>query len=71
MKTLLLLMIVFIHTNCAVVDTTAVYVCESRNATRYHYKRNCRGLGNCTYKVAKITLSNAKKSGKKLCRWED
>lgn len=48
-----------------------VYVCDSQNATRYHYKANCRGLSNCKHVIIHISFKDAKKRGKTLCKWED
>ncbi|MBL4676906.1 MAG: hypothetical protein JKY70_11990 [Mucilaginibacter sp.] len=48
-----------------------VYVCDSPNAKRYHLKEHCRGLSNCTYTIIKVSVDQAKKSGKTLCHWED
>jgi len=67
MKPVLLLLLLLTNPGCA--DQT-VYVCDSRNALRYHLKDNCRGLRNCTYRVLKITLDEAKREGKTLCKWE-
>jgi 5-bromo-4-chloroindolyl phosphate hydrolysis protein len=50
---------------------STVYVCDSRNAKRYHLKENCRGLSNCSYQIIEISLDKAKKDGKTLCHWED
>ncbi|TDO24865.1 hypothetical protein CLV32_1159 [Pedobacter duraquae] len=47
-----------------------VYICNSGNATKYHYSATCRGLGTCQYKVTKISLEDAKSKGKTLCKWE-
>jgi hypothetical protein len=52
-------------------DDTNVYICDSKTATKYHLKKDCRGLNACKSKVVKITLTDAKKEKKKLCGWED
>ena len=49
---------------------TTVYVCDSPNAIRYHLTPKCRGLSNCSHRIIKMTLEDAKKSGKTLCHWE-
>jgi 5-bromo-4-chloroindolyl phosphate hydrolysis protein len=51
-------------------NSTTVYLCDSKNATRYHYKSNCKGLSNCSYKVVQSTVESARKTGKTLCKWE-
>jgi len=68
MKTLSIFSFLF-----AVINFTApktVYVCDSRNAVRYHLKENCKGLKNCTYRTLKLTEEQAKKQGKTLCKYE-
>jgi hypothetical protein len=68
MKKVLLLLLLVINISCT--DSITVYVCNSRNARQYHYKPDCRGLSNCTYRVVKTTIGKAKKQGKTLCSWE-
>jgi 5-bromo-4-chloroindolyl phosphate hydrolysis protein len=67
MKTALLTLLLI---NISCTDTATVYICDSKNATKYHYSPTCRGLANCSYKIVKITLEEAKKRGKTLCKWE-
>lgn len=51
---------------------TKVFICVSEGAYAYHYKKNCRGLGNCKHEIKEVTLEEAFKKGKKkLCGWED
>lgn len=69
MKNSLLLLLLAINLGCK--DSTIVYVCDSRNATGFHYRQDCRGLSNCTYRVVKKTIKEAKQQGKTLCKWED
>ncbi len=47
-----------------------VYICNGPNATKYHKKASCRGLSNCQYKLAQVSLETARKSKKVLCSWE-
>jgi hypothetical protein len=68
MKVAVLIPFLFASMSCK--DTT-VYVCDSPNAKKYHYSATCRGLSNCTYRVVKKTMKEAKKQGKTLCKWED
>lgn len=68
MKIGLLIWLLFTNMGCS--DPAMVYVCDSRNALRYHLKEHCRGLNNCTYRVIKVSLAEAKKEGKTLCHWE-
>ncbi|HRE78835.1 MAG TPA: hypothetical protein PLL09_13540 [Flavobacterium sp.] len=48
-----------------------VYICNSKNATKYHKKEFCRGLGACKKETKKVTLKEAKDLGLTLCGWED
>lgn len=47
-----------------------VYVCDSKNAARYHYKSDCRGLNNCRHRIVNMPVETAKKANKTLCKWE-
>ncbi|MFT3822853.1 MAG: hypothetical protein QM731_02990 [Chitinophagaceae bacterium] len=67
MKSLLFISLVIINSTCT---TTTVYICDSKNAIRYHYKENCRGLSNCHYRIIETTLDSAKMQNKTLCEWE-
>lgn len=68
MKTVLLLLLLLWSTGCG--DKEMVYVCDSGNAVRYHLKEHCRGLSNCTYRILKLSLDEARQQGKSLCKWE-
>ncbi|MFF5381870.1 hypothetical protein [Pedobacter suwonensis] len=69
MKTLSLLIFLFANMiTCK--ETTTVYICNSPGAKKYHNSSNCRGLSNCTYKIVKVDIEQAKKDGKTLCGWE-
>lgn len=48
-----------------------VYICNSKNAKKYHLTENCQGLRNCKSETIKITLAKAKDQGKTLCGFED
>ena len=50
---------------------TNVYICKGKYSKKYHYKKNCRGLSNCSTSTYKITLSEAKKLKRTLCGHED
>jgi len=67
MKALLITFLLFNSVRCT---TTTVYICDSPNAIRYHYKANCRDLSNCSHRIIQISLEEAKKSNKTLCHWE-
>ncbi|MFI5161221.1 MAG: hypothetical protein ACHQHN_08080 [Sphingobacteriales bacterium] len=68
MKILLMLLVLFSGITCR--DTTTVYICDSRGAKRYHLTANCRGLSNCSHRIIRMTMDEAKKRGKTLCGWE-
>ncbi len=52
-------------------DKTEVYICNSKTSTKYHYKKDCRGIKNCKSKIIKITKQKAKDDERTLCGWED
>ncbi|WP_188360988.1 hypothetical protein [Flavobacterium orientale] len=52
-------------------STEKVYICNSKNATKYHKKEFCRGLNACKKETVKVTLQEAKNKGLTLCSWED
>lgn len=67
MKLLLFASLLTGFINCS---SGTVYVCDSKNATKYHLKENCRGLNNCKHQIIKIDIEKAKQSGRTLCGWE-
>lgn len=51
---------------------TSVYICNSSTAKKYHFSKECRGLGACKHDIKKVTLKEAKGKYKRtLCGWED
>lgn len=66
MKTLLLLFI--LAGSKPNPNVTVAYICMG--AKKYHLNSNCRGLSSCQHKIIKMSLTEAQKSGKTLCRWE-
>lgn len=48
-----------------------VYVCQSKDATKYHYNPTCRGLNACKHIIVKKSIEEAKSNGLTLCGWED
>lgn len=68
MKMLLFICFLFYTVGCA--DSRTVYICNSKNARKYHYTANCRGLSDCQYRIVKTTLEIATRSNKTLCEWE-
>lgn len=53
------------------ISETYVYVCNSTGSTRYHLKKDCRGLKPCKATIKKVTKVSAEKVGRTLCKWED
>ena len=52
-------------------QTTTVYLCYGEYSTKYHFKKDCRGLSNCSTDIEKTTLTEAKKKKRTICGWED
>ncbi len=69
MKTLFLLILLSTSNSCT-TDPKFVFLCDSKGGKKYHLKEHCRGLSNCSHKIIKVTLEDAKKRGKTLCGWE-
>jgi hypothetical protein len=40
-------------------NSETVYICDSKNATKYHSKENCGGLQNCKAEIKEIKKSEA------------
>ncbi|WP_228236842.1 hypothetical protein [Allomuricauda sp. M10] len=55
----------------SVNSDTNVYICMGKGSKKYHYRKNCRGLSNCSTKINEVTLAKAKEMGRTLCGWED
>jgi len=47
-----------------------VYICNNKDADKYHYSSTCRGLSNCQHKLVKSDEPSARKKGMTLCGWE-
>ncbi|SMG14185.1 hypothetical protein SAMN05661096_00653 [Marivirga sericea] len=69
LKSSLLFVTILLFSFNTVVDH--VYICDSKNAKKYHYKKDYRGLIACKAAVVKVTLADAKDSKRTLCGWED
>ncbi|ATL46737.1 hypothetical protein COR50_05870 [Chitinophaga caeni] len=48
-----------------------VYICNGKYSKKYHLVEKCRGLRNCSTKIEKVSLGEAKDKGRTLCGWED
>lgn len=62
--------LVFLFLTSFSSDIDEVYICKGPQSKKYHYRKDCRGLSNCTTDTYTVTLSEAKKLGRTLCGWE-
>lgn len=46
-----------------------VYICDSKGATKYHSKEDCRGLNNCKADIISIDKKEAIKKEREECGW--
>ena len=53
-----------------VPKTDYVYICEGPYSKVYHKSDKCRGLSNCSTKIYKVTLEEARKMGRRPCKIE-
>lgn len=49
---------------------TSVYICDSPNAKKYHFKKDCSGLKRCTHTIKSLTKDEAVKRGYSVCKAE-
>ncbi len=68
MKSCLYISLLLITSGCAERN---VFVCESDQSVKYHYKVNCIGIQKCRYKIVEISIDSAMNQGKSLCSWEN
>ena len=50
-------------------DADKVYICDSRYSKCYHRTDKCEGLDLCNSEVRAITLSEARKQGRRPCNY--
>lgn len=48
-----------------------VYICVSKDASKYHFDKYCRGLQRCTHEIERTTKSDAVYRGYSICGYED
>lgn len=65
------LFLVLTSFDVSVNSDTTVYICMGKGSKKYHYRKNCRGLSNCSTKIHEVTLKKAKEMDRTLCGWED
>lgn len=71
MKKLTALALIFLLTTSFIGIDTKVFICKGKSSKKYHLKKSCRGLSNCSTDTYEITLSKAKELKRGLCGWED
>lgn len=72
MKTLLLSLVAgFLMSASAPFTASDVYICNGPSSKKYHLVEDCRGLNNCSTKIEKVTLQQAKDKGRTICGFED
>lgn len=49
-------------------NSTYVYICTGPKAEVYHSTPKCSGLNRCSDEVVKVSLSKAKKMGRRACK---
>jgi hypothetical protein len=59
----------------AIVSKTAaateyVYLCEGPYSKVYHASPDCKGLSRCSTRIEKVTLEEARKEGRRPCKFE-
>lgn len=67
----LIVLFSFLYFTSFTKTAEVVYVCQSKGATKYHYKETCRGLNACKHNIVKKSIKDAKAIGLTLCGWED
>lgn len=70
MKALITLLFLF-TINFQTYIVSDVYICDSKDAKKYHYSKTCRGLNACKHNIIKKTKSDSQNLGLTLCGWED
>ena len=72
MKQLLLLFALFFPSSLTPspneVSASYVYVCTGPQSKRYHGRKDCNGLRNCSEVIVKVTVDKAKGMGRTPCK---
>lgn len=50
---------------------SGVYICDSKDAKKFHLVEKCRGLSNCKHEIVFVTRETASQRGLTLCGFED
>ncbi|HBD94139.1 MAG TPA: hypothetical protein DC057_08210 [Spirochaetia bacterium] len=65
----LVLVLIFVLINSSqVASEENVYICTGNYSKVYHSIENCKGLRNCKAEIKSVSLSKAKKMGRRACR---
>jgi len=70
MKKILLIFIAFLFISANSYEKD-VFICKGPSSKKFHLKSNCRGLSNCSTKIYKVNITEAKRIGRTLCGFED
>lgn len=70
MKRLGILIVLVTLASSSMSTSNFVYICNGRGSQKYHFSQNCRGLNNCSTKLEKLPISEARSRGRTLCGWE-
>jgi len=49
-------------------QSTTVYICTGKSATKYHARKNCRGLNNCSGEIKAVSREQAIKMNRTACK---
>lgn len=78
MKTILFIVVTALTLTSATFGTSnnnliekSVYICNGPKSTKYHLKKECTGLRNCSTEIEEISESKAIDKGRTLCGYED
>ncbi|MDO6676471.1 hypothetical protein Q4517_13045 [Tenacibaculum sp. 1_MG-2023] len=69
-KVIIMLLSVSVLVAFQKIEDKKVYICSSVASTKYHFKKNCRGLSQCKTTIKESTEKKVRKYGRLLCKWE-
>ena len=71
MKTLALTSALYLFSSfMPTTKSDTIYYCDSPNAARYHYTKDCSGLQKCTHAIRETTVNGASQKGLTACKLE-
>lgn len=71
MKNFIQLTLIAIIFSSFTVHQSIVYVCKGPLSKVYHQRENCNGLSKCSTQIYKISVEEAKKMGRRMCKIEN